>query len=134
MPVESGTKHFFYSINILFMKTIVWYNSWLVPKGFIGITLWPVINIALSKDDYIKKYGEERLNNSINHESIHIKQQAEMLVIFFYIWYLIEWFIKLFKYEKGAYMNLSFEREAYGNARYKDYLNIRKKYSWIKYL
>lgn len=116
------------------MKAIVWYNSWLVPKGFIGITLWPVINIALSKEDYIKQYGEERLKNSINHESIHIKQQGEMLVLFFYLWYFIEWLVKIFKYKKQAYMNLSFEREAYGNASNLEYLKSRKMYSWWKYL
>ena len=28
----------------------------------------------------------------INHERIHLRQQAEMLVIPFYVWYLIEYF------------------------------------------
>ena len=32
-----------------------------------------------------------------------------MLIIFFYLWYLIEWFIKLFKYTNRAYYEISFE-------------------------
>jgi len=69
-----------------------------------------------------------------NHESIHWKQQLEMLVIPFYLWYFIEWIIRLFIHGFDAYRNLSFEREAYGNDDNLDYLKIRKKYSWVKYL
>lgn len=41
-----------------------------------------------------------------------------MLFIFFFLWYFIEWTVKLFKYgvkDNKAYYNLSFEREAYIN-------------------
>ena len=47
-----------------------------------------------------------------NHERIHWEQQMEMMVVFFYLWYFVEWFIKLFIYGKRAYYNISFEREA----------------------
>lgn len=116
------------------MKIIIWYKSWFVPKGFIGITLWPVIHIALTEQEYIAQYGTERLEHTKTHESIHLKQQAEMLVIFFYLWYGLEFLFKLFKYGKRAYMNLSFEKEAYENAESPEYLNTRKRYSWFKYL
>jgi hypothetical protein len=72
--------------------------------------------------------------STINHESIHWKQQMETLVIPFYIWYLLEWFIKLFFYGKNAYYEISFEQEAYDNQYDLDYLNKRKHYMWLKYV
>ena len=74
---------------------------------------------------------------TIRHESIHTKQMKELLYVPFYLWYVIEWFIKLFpnKFNShNAYRSISFEREAYENEGYLDYLNVRKKYSWLKYL
>ena len=59
---------------------------------------------------------------------IHWKQQMEMLIIPFYVWYFIEWVIKLFKYGKKAYYNISFEREANQRSEY------RKPFAWIKYI
>ena len=63
----------------------------------------------------------------INHERIHLRQQIEMLVIPFYIWYLIEF------YKKG-YMNISFEKEAYANENNLIYLKKRKLFNFFKYL
>lgn len=57
----------------------------------------------------------------------------EMLYIPFYLWYGVEWLIKLF-YKGNAYRNLSFEREAYDNQYNLDYLKTRKHYSWLKRL
>lgn len=77
----------------------------------------------------------------INHESIHTEQMKEMLYIFFYLWYAIEWFIKLFKYGDGsksngnsAYRNISFEREAYANEYDVNYLESRKRFAWWNYI
>lgn len=70
----------------------------------------------------------------INHESIHWKQQAEMLGIFFYLWYLLEWIIRIPINGRKAYKSIGFEREAYFNDDNLDYLKNRKRYSWIGYL
>jgi len=79
---------------------------------------------------------QETMNNKeiINHESIHWKQQLEMLVIFFYIWYIIEWVIRIFVNGKQAYISISFEQEAYDNDNNLNYLSTRKHFSWFKYL
>ena len=76
------------------------------------------------------------LNVIINHESIHIKQQKEMLVIPFYIWYCFEYLIRYLQYKNWykAYQNISFEREAYKHERDLNYLQNRKLFSWFKYL
>ncbi len=91
-----------------------------------GITLYPFI--------ILREYYKNGVSNIVNHESIHISQQLELLVIPFYIFYILEWFIKLFFYGKKAYYNISFEREAYANESNKDYLQTRKPYIWLKYI
>ena len=65
------------------------------------------------------------------HESIHWEQQREMLYLPFYIWYLVEWVIKLFIYGKKSYNNISFEREAKQN---ENIIYQRERFNWIKYI
>ena len=77
---------------------------------------------------------EARTDRTMRHEAIHGRQQKEMLIIFFYIWYGIEWLVKLIKYGSQSYNNISFEREAYRNANDQDYLKKRKLFIWAKYL
>jgi len=55
-------------------------------------------------------------------------------LLFFYLWYIIEWFLRIFINGNKAYISLSFEREAYTNAENQDYLKTRKPYSWLKYM
>jgi hypothetical protein len=70
----------------------------------------------------------------INHEMIHWQQQKELLFIFFYIWYFIEWILRKIFTMGDAYANISFEKEAYFNQSDINYICKRKKYSFIKYL
>ena len=90
----------------------------ILPRWVAGITLAPF-------GIYLKEGVTAR---QIRHELIHWDQQLEMFIIFFYLWYVIEWTIKLFKYKGQAYMNISFEREAYAMP------DNRKPYGWINYL
>lgn len=117
------------------MKPVIKYSDKFLDRVGIfmrigGITLWPFIILRerynVPNADYNKRI--------INHESIHIKQQGELLVIPFYVLYILEWFIKLFFYGKDAYYNISFEREAYTNEYDKEYLKNRKNYAWLKYI
>ena len=77
--------------------------------------------------------GAKISEQDLNHESIHTVQMKEMLYIFFYVWYIVEWVIRLFK-KGNAYRNISFEQEAYNNEDNLEYLNNRKHYEWFKYL
>lgn len=70
----------------------------------------------------------------LRHERIHHEQAKEMLFVFFYLWYVIEWLVRLFIKGKRAYRNISFEREAYAKQRYPEYLSTRKHYKWLTYL
>lgn len=96
-------------------------------KKTIAIAFWPFI--------FADKY-RVLSENLIRHENIHGKQQKELLLIFFYIWYFGEYFIRFLKYKNHdkAYRNICFEREAYGNANIIDYLDKRKPWSFTKYL
>lgn len=99
-------------------------NKILPPKGFSAINLFGVL---------FCKSNTRISDTLINHESIHTAQMKEMLYVPFYLWYVIEWLIKLFG-KGNAYKNISFEREAYANQYNLDYLKTRKRYSWVKRL
>ena len=81
------------------------YNNILPVKGFTAMNLFGII---FARNEY--KPLARRIQN---HEAIHTVQMKEMLYIFFYLWYLVEWLVKLFRYGRNAYENISFEREAY---------------------
>lgn len=72
----------------------------------------------------------------INHERIHSAQCLELLGVGLYLWYAIEWLIKLLVYHNShrAYRNISFEREAYSNEDDLNYTQIRKSFNFLKFL
>lgn len=72
----------------------------------------------------------------MNHEAIHDIQCREMLYVGFYLWYLIEWVVRLLIYRNwsAAYRNISFEREAYSNERNLNYTNERELFNFINYI
>ncbi|MCR9063718.1 MAG: hypothetical protein NXI00_07115 [Cytophagales bacterium] len=72
----------------------------------------------------------------INHEKIHLRQQVEMLLIFFYLWYVIEWFIHFMKTKNfwAAYQMISFEKEAYAHEYDLSYLKKRRFWAFLKWL
>ncbi len=102
-------------------------NKYIPFQGYKAINLFGVLFV---------KNNAKISEKDLTHESIHSEQIKELLYIPFYIWYFIEWIIKLFIYKdfKKAYRNVSFEIEAYTNQDNSDYLVNRKRYSWLKYL
>ncbi len=108
------------------MKII--YNRFLPLGSFWAINLFGVVFAR-------KGYG--RLGRvDVNHEYIHTLQQREMLFVPFYLWYVMEWGIKMVKYRNlhKAYRNISFEREAYACQHDLRYRYRRKPYAWMSYL
>jgi len=103
-------------------------SKYIVPKGYIGITLYPFIIVR-----------ERQLMQHpvlLNHERIHLRQQVELLILPFYVWYVAEYFIRLLMYRnrKQAYRNISFEREAYANESNADYLEHRIFWNFLKFI
>ena len=72
----------------------------------------------------------------INHERIHFRQQIEMLILPFYFWYVLEYLIYRLNGMNShqAYMNISFEREAYTNDDDLTYLKKRKFWCFLRYV
>ena len=98
------------------------------PKRIIGVTLWPFI--------IVKSRKLQNYNELLNHEKIHLRQQAELLVLPFYLWYIIEYFVRCIMYRntKKAYRNICFEREAYANEKSNGYLRKRKLWNFLRYI
>ena len=61
--------------------------KYLVPNGYAAITIFPFV---------FYKYKRYITPSTDNHEKIHLKQQKEMLVIPFFIWYGLEYLVRLF--------------------------------------
>lgn len=110
------------------MKPIIIVSDKLVKEGFMAITIFPFI--ILNNKEFKKN------KTLIRHETTHIKQQIEMLVVPFYIWYGIEFLIRLliYKDKNKAYKNISFEREAYDNEKNSSYNKVRRIYNFLRYL
>lgn len=111
-----------------YLNSMIIKAKFLIPRGYLGITIFPFIILL---NDYCC-----RDLVLINHERIHLKQQLELLVILFYVWYGVEFLIKLIIYRNRdlAYHNISFEREAYDNDTNLLYIQKRPNWAFLKYL
>lgn len=112
-------------------------NNIIPIKGFTAINLFGIV--------FVRKEIHPQFNISLrewhillNHEYIHTVQMREMLYLPFYIWYVIEWIIRLIAYRDAnkAYLNISFEREAYDNQEDFNYVISKKRipYAFFKYI
>ncbi|AFL96980.1 hypothetical protein ACQ1Q1_04360 [Ornithobacterium rhinotracheale] len=102
-------------------------TKWLA-KNVTAMTIFPFI---LLKDKALRSDA-----HLINHERIHLKQQAELLIVPFYIWYFLEYlyhYIRL-KDSYQAYRSICFEREAYAHESDSLYLKNRKFWGFWNYL
>ncbi|ADX68594.1 hypothetical protein [Weeksella virosa] len=108
------------------MWTIV--SKYFLNKNVVAMAIFPFIIVREAKTK----------NNlrTMNHETIHLVQQVELLWFIFFVWYLAEFTIRLCitRNASEAYRTISFEREAYENDDNLDYLKTRKFFSFIKYL
>lgn len=102
--------------------------KYLIPKGYRGLAAFPFVFV---------KHPEDKENAVfVNHEKIHLRQQIELLIIPFFVWYLTEYLVRLVQYKNAdlAYRNISFEREAYANEKDLYYLKQRSFYKFWNYL
>jgi hypothetical protein len=100
----------------------------ILPKNVLAMAIWPFILVNASR---------ELRPDTIAHEKIHLRQQLELLLVFFYLWYGIEYLIRLIQYKGDdylAYKNISFEREAFENEDVNGYLDYRPPFNFTNYL
>ncbi|MBT0535851.1 hypothetical protein PG592_08870 [Riemerella anatipestifer] len=95
-------------------------SKYLVPRGYTAMAVFPFIFLKN------KKYQSNRY--LLNHEKIHLRQQLELLILPFFVWYGLNYLWNLFRYKnhREAYRNIIFEREAYENQNDLEYLKNRK--------
>nr|WP_293873783.1 hypothetical protein [Flavobacterium sp.] len=107
---------------------VVVVSKYLIPKGFDGLAIYPFILVS-------QNHLKQNLV-IINHEKIHIRQQLELLILLFFIWYSLEFLFRWIQYKdrRKAYLNISFEREAYKNEKDLNYLNQRSFWTSLNYL
>ena len=107
-------------------------NSIIPFKGFAAINIFGVVFV---RNDY-KFASDDAYNRLLRHEAIHTKQMQELLYLPFYVWYLLEWLVRLVMYRDRhkAYRNISFEREAYANQYTPGYTERRRHYAFLQYL
>ena len=103
-------------------------TKYLIPKGYRGFAVFPFVFVKYSLD----------IDNPvfINHERIHLRQQLELLIIPFFIFYFLEFLLRLIQYRNMdlAYRNISFEREAYAKEKDLDYLKQRSFWKFLNYI
>ena len=103
-------------------------SKYLLPKGYNGLAIYPLM---------VLKNKALKLNKVVlNHERIHLRQQIELLIIPFYLWYITEFVILIIKYKNWnlAYRNISFEKEAYRNESDFNYLENRSFWQFLNYM
>ncbi|MBN2480298.1 MAG: hypothetical protein JXB19_01045 [Bacteroidales bacterium] len=111
---------------IIFRHTIV---NYLLTRGHRAMCIWPFIFLRPGTDISVS-------SAVLNHERIHARQQLEMLWLFFFLWYGIEYLMRLIRHRNHfkAYHALSHEREAYENETDIEYLNNRNAFAWLRYI
>jgi hypothetical protein len=104
------------------------FRSFPLLKHYDAIALWPFV---------LFKHDKSNVQiHTIRHEKIHIVQQVETGIIFFYAIYFSNYLINLIIYKNHwkAYKNICFEREAYANETNRHYFKFRKIWNFINYI
>lgn len=102
-------------------------SKYLVPKGYRGLTVFPFV--------FLKQRESVADAVLLNHEKIHLRQQLELLILPFFVWYGLEflWHFSKEQDAKRAYRAISFEREAYANEKDLHYVKQRSFWKFLKY-
>jgi hypothetical protein len=98
-----------------------------LSKNVAAVAVWPFILIPA---------GEQVSETALRHERIHHAQQKELLLLPFFVWYGIEYLVRLCRCRNRdrAYRRTGFEAEAYLYENCPGYLKTRKHYSFLKFL
>lgn len=102
------------------------FTRWISFGFAAAITLFPFVLIAP---------GVPLSRRLVIHEKIHLRQQAELLLLPFYLLYLLEFITAYYRYgnQYQAYRHISFEKEAYAHEGDSNYLKHRPLWNWRHY-
>jgi hypothetical protein len=113
---------------------VVEHSSLVKMLGLKGLAIYPVVFVEANA---LTKKGNSTV--ILRHETIHLRQQKECFILPFYVFYLVEEAVRAIILKQGweqAYLQISFEREAYTYEAKRSYLknNNRKPFAWMKYI
>ena len=103
---------------IIISNRLIKLFEWILGGGIMALAFFPFI---------IMPKTTKLTTVLVNHEKIHLRQQLELLLLPFYIWYLIA-------LKRKGYFSVSFEMEAFDNENDLNYLKKRRPYAFLKYL
>lgn len=101
----------------------------LFSKRFRALAVYPFIFVATAVD--------ARDAVLLQHERIHFRQQKELLFVFFYLFYALDFLRNMIIYRGNAhkaYRYICFEQEAYTFEHDANYLSSRQLFAWRKFL
>ena len=106
------------------MRPMTIHTKCFPARKFHAITLFPFIFFN----------GQPLAEREIRHETIHLWQQAVLLVAPFYVLYFLFWIVNLLRFRNldRAYREIPFERSAY---RLENQANLTwkaKAFDWLK--
>lgn len=98
-------------------------------SGIGGLTIFPFVILRE------EMRGTAEAMVTINHERIHIRQQIELLLVFFAVWYAASFLYGRLRGRSwyDSYRNIIFEREAFDRMYDPDYLKKRRVFAFMKY-
>ena len=105
------------------MRPLTIHTRHFPPRRFLAITLFPFI------------FHKGRMSEQdIRHETIHLWQQATLLVVLFYVLYLLFWVVNLVRYRDSfrAYREIPFERSAYRLVSQPGLKRRTKAFDWVR--
>ena len=113
------------------MKLPIVYENSRVPIWLSKISPIKVFAVSFAFWVWCRESIPER---TLRHETIHFRQQVELLFVFQWILYGLSYLIGLVRYRNGekAYRENWFEREAYSHDRDPSYLETRKFLAWLR--
>jgi len=113
------------------MRFPVFYEESKVPAMLSKLAPITIGAISLAFWVFVRGKADERVRT---HETIHFRQQMELLLLPFYILYGAFYLVGLVRYRDGkkAYRMIPFEQEAYGNEEDETYLAVRRHFAWVK--
>ncbi|HEY0261504.1 MAG TPA: hypothetical protein VGB95_00645 [Chitinophagales bacterium] len=103
---------------------------------FFVLSCLPVSGLAIFPFIIVKHRDLKNNQRLVYHERIHFAQQKELLFVFFFALYLLNYLGNLlrFRNHEKAYREICFEREAYENDTLRHYLRNRKLFAFLNYL
>lgn len=96
----------------------------------------PAAGMAIFPFILLKEESYKMDKELINHEKIHLRQQLELLIFPFYMFYLFNYLFNRIKYENHniAYRKIIFEQEAFDNEHDLTYLKSGNWFAWLKFI